>query len=254
MTIPLTCSGCGDRMQAPDSLAGQKVRCPNCQTVLTVPEPVYEAEEIPEGSPPPPPVRPRPLGIPSRPSDEPQVQVEEEEERRPCPMCGEMIMVSARKCRFCGEIFDPGLRRQAGSPQEQRTFRTLMNGLGALWIFFACGGFCVLLAGIVAVSDRGADESDVAPMIFFVVTSLCWLVFGICTCRKQIWSVYAGLVFSYLGALGTLAGIVRGADRGQTSAVAVSVFALCLIGAGIVQAHRGIALSGRMNQPRRLSH
>ena len=30
---------------------------------------------------------------------------------RPCPMCGEMILASAVKCRYCGEVFDETLRR-----------------------------------------------------------------------------------------------------------------------------------------------
>lgn len=28
------------------------------------------------------------------------------EERHPCPVCGEMILVDARVCRFCGEKFE----------------------------------------------------------------------------------------------------------------------------------------------------
>src|SRR5262249_4537250 len=43
-----------------------------------------------------------------------------EEQRRPCPMCGEMILVSAVKCRFCGEIFDPALKR-AEERQRRRS-------------------------------------------------------------------------------------------------------------------------------------
>lgn len=42
--------------------------------------------------------------------------------RRPCPACGEMIIMSALKCRFCGEAFDPGLkkkqRRRGGDDDE----------------------------------------------------------------------------------------------------------------------------------------
>lgn len=30
---------------------------------------------------------------------------EETEDRRPCPVCGEMILVGAKVCRFCGEKF-----------------------------------------------------------------------------------------------------------------------------------------------------
>ena len=30
------------------------------------------------------------------------------ENRQPCPACGEMIMATAAKCRFCGEVLDAG--------------------------------------------------------------------------------------------------------------------------------------------------
>jgi hypothetical protein len=45
-------------------------------------------------------------------------------DRRPCPMCGEMIQKDAIKCRFCGEIFDPVLKRaslkQGAGPAEKQ--------------------------------------------------------------------------------------------------------------------------------------
>jgi hypothetical protein len=38
--------------------------------------------------------------------------------QRPCPMCGEMILASAVKCRFCGEVFDPKLKK--GKSKKRR--------------------------------------------------------------------------------------------------------------------------------------
>ncbi|MCO6044121.1 zinc ribbon domain-containing protein [Aeoliella sp. ICT_H6.2] len=34
------------------------------------------------------------------------------EDRKPCPMCGEMIARDAIKCRYCGEVFDPALKKK----------------------------------------------------------------------------------------------------------------------------------------------
>jgi len=51
-----------------------------------------------------PPVNPRPSAVSAPPgADSPTV------DRRPCPICGEMIPATAAKCRFCGEIFDSTL-------------------------------------------------------------------------------------------------------------------------------------------------
>ena len=76
--------------------------------------------------------------------------------RRPCPECGEMIAVGAAKCRFCGAVFDPRLRRSAvrggGTGQSYNGFAITSMVLGIVGI----PGLCVYLwpgviMGIVAV-------------------------------------------------------------------------------------------------------
>jgi hypothetical protein len=71
------------------------VTCPECKASVTVPDSAFAAEEA---------VAPGPAPATS-PAGQPG------EARRPCPMCGEMILASAIKCRFCGEVFDETLRR-----------------------------------------------------------------------------------------------------------------------------------------------
>ncbi len=99
MPIRVDCASCGKKLQVPDSTAGKRVKCPGCQAVLDVPRPgVMETE---------------PAGIAeSRPSRAAVDDASEAEDsgKKPCPMCGEMIVATAAKCRFCGEIFDPELR------------------------------------------------------------------------------------------------------------------------------------------------
>jgi hypothetical protein len=46
-------------------------------------------------------------------------------ERKSCPACGESIAAVAKKCRFCGEIFDEELRR-ASMPQPDGIERMLV--------------------------------------------------------------------------------------------------------------------------------
>jgi predicted RNA-binding Zn-ribbon protein involved in translation (DUF1610 family) len=104
MPIQFECSACGRKIKAPDENAGKKARCPYCQTVIVVPEPVYEAEDASA----PPVGQQDAYGVQAAPSPSPK-----QEERRPCPMCGEMILADAVKCRYCGEIFDEDLKRAA---------------------------------------------------------------------------------------------------------------------------------------------
>jgi hypothetical protein len=43
--------------------------------------------------------------------------------REPCPACGEMIVKGAAKCRFCGEILDPSLKKLEKKKNKARSGR-----------------------------------------------------------------------------------------------------------------------------------
>jgi predicted RNA-binding Zn-ribbon protein involved in translation (DUF1610 family) len=116
MAISFRCPHCGKKLKAPDNAVGKSSTCPGCGNQVTCPEPVYDAEVVemtmePEEAP----------GFsPFADLDEdkaygmvepPRAAEPSTEGRRPCPMCGEMILTTAAKCRFCGEVFDPTLKK-----------------------------------------------------------------------------------------------------------------------------------------------
>jgi predicted RNA-binding Zn-ribbon protein involved in translation (DUF1610 family) len=117
VTIQVKCAKCGTRLKAPDALAGKKAKCPGCGAVLEVPaaeEEILDAE-LAEPAPAAPP-DPGSLLDETEAYDleHPKAAAEAAaESRRPCPACGEMIVSTAAKCRFCGEIFDATLKRKA---------------------------------------------------------------------------------------------------------------------------------------------
>jgi hypothetical protein len=96
---------------APDAAAGKKAKCPKCGGVIVIPTPGVAEEEILEAEPEP------VAGFSDEDFEvEPPAERPAVDDRKPCPMCGEMIQKDAVKCRYCGEIFDPVLKKK-----EQKT-------------------------------------------------------------------------------------------------------------------------------------
>ena len=131
MSISVTCQECGKALKAPDALAGKKAKCPQCGTAVPIPQAVVDAEEIDDEFAPPPskskasakkPSKPKPPDEDEYGSENPfddladyeaSAPAQRMEKRKPCPLCGEMILANAAKCRFCDEILDPKLRKRA---------------------------------------------------------------------------------------------------------------------------------------------
>jgi len=116
MPIEFKCPQCGKAIKAPDAYAGKTAKCPGCGAAIAVPakeEEILEAETV------------EPLSQNSALDDmlkeedeyklanpNPyQSPVPPQENRKPCPACGEMIASNAAMCRFCGEVFDPALKK-----------------------------------------------------------------------------------------------------------------------------------------------
>jgi hypothetical protein len=112
---------------------------------MIVPEPIYEAETIEDDSgfelePEPPPKKEPPSkrswgGRDSSAKD-----------RKPCPACGELIITNAAKCRFCGEIFDPKLKRAAKRKKSSSSYASDDEDLSPVeWTL------CILCSGIACI-------------------------------------------------------------------------------------------------------
>jgi hypothetical protein len=59
------------------------------------------------------------------------------DERQPCPVCGESIAMTARQCRFCGEVLES---RDAADPQSEQSandgysvFTDTVTGVNLRW-------------------------------------------------------------------------------------------------------------------------
>src|SRR5438105_4634580 len=92
MPIVVTCTNCSARLKAPDNIAGKKIKCPKCATILLVPlpqdEPEPAEERVASERPAAPPPRPRPRLADESEEAPPRARKstprhEEEEEDRP---------------------------------------------------------------------------------------------------------------------------------------------------------------------------
>lgn len=196
MAIEVGCPNCGKKLKAPDSLAGRVGKCPACGTRVQLPdapEPpeVMEPEVVDDDS----------LGALAdaagheehasyelaQPPDAP-----EEGDRRPCPMCGEMIATAAVKCRFCGEVFDPKLKK-AMAPRRG----DVPSYLGQSILVTLC---CCLPLGIPAIVYSAQVSSKLAAGDYKGAVAASnnakmwgWIAFGV------------GLAVNVIAALGQLA-------------------------------------------------
>lgn len=150
---------------APDSAAGKKAKCPKCSGVIQIPTPVvneeiFDAEEA--------------ISTPFSDDDfavePPAALPTANADRKPCPMCGEMIQKNAVKCRHCGEIFDPLLRSQAkkGSAPGDDDLSVFE------WIIcILCSGIGCIVGIVYIVQGKPKGKK-------MLLVSLCvWFIWGI---------------------------------------------------------------------------
>ena len=119
--------------------------------MMIVPQAVYDAEEIGAEE-----IGPAALGtgepspLEAAPGDAasppPDPSAGDAQQRRPCPMCGEMIVATAAKCRFCGAIFDPALKKEEERKRTKDADADLTTGD---WIFCILCGWIGCIVGIV---------------------------------------------------------------------------------------------------------
>ncbi len=111
MSIRVTCNSCGAVLKTKDSMAGKVAKCPHCGGRVQIPHPeeeIFDAEEVADDE------------FDFGDMDPSAGMPVERDDRKPCPACGEMIMRKAAKCRYCGEIFDPALKKRARRSRSSR--------------------------------------------------------------------------------------------------------------------------------------
>ncbi len=164
MAIQVTCPSCKGMFNAPDTAAGKRAKCPKCGGVIEIPTPAAEEEVLDaeeEG--------PRPFTDDDF-DVEPPAQLPAQDDRKPCPMCGEMISRDAVKCRYCGEVFDPLLKQKAKKTRKYTHADEDMS-TGDWVVAIICSGIgCI--AGIVWMIQGKPKGKKM--VIVSICASLIW--------------------------------------------------------------------------------
>ena len=123
---------------------------PSLQHGRNLPEPVYEAEVVVTnpGSATPPAFNPYEDlddGTPYAVVDQAPAAEDFSVARQPCPACGEMIVATAARCRFCGEVFGPVAPKPKSKKSKKKSRAAAAGGgsktgLGELLGGLACFG------------------------------------------------------------------------------------------------------------------
>jgi predicted RNA-binding Zn-ribbon protein involved in translation (DUF1610 family) len=186
MPITIQCSGCGKTLTAPDTAAGKKAKCPQCGAITRLPGPETAAAPVGGSDPLADALAAQASSPPTAGGGydlaAPAAAPGTGEDRRPCPMCGEMIPAQAMKCRFCGHVFDPRLNA-AGAAAAGVSSGPIPNYLVQSILVTL---FCCLIFGIIAIvhaaqvntkvaagDHAGAQEASRKAKMW------CWLAFGL---------------------------------------------------------------------------
>ena len=183
MPISVKCFDCGKSLKAPDALAGKKAKCPDCGAIVPIPKAALDAESLDDDPVSKPKSKSKPVEdeydatFDDLADYEAEAPVDETAKRKPCPMCGEMIAKTAAKCRYCGEILDPAMRKRNKSKSGSSSDDELTGVDIALCLLCSNIG-CIV--GIVALirgqTSRGGKMIGIALGFQFLLAILITLV------------------------------------------------------------------------------
>lgn len=151
MTIRFDCEFCGKTLKADDSKGGKKVKCPECEALLTIPAPpseseVYDAEDA------------------SQDDDGEDWDSAGDSGTVACPACGEEKPANKSKCPFCGEGGSKK-KKKSGSRRRSDALGRVQGPAIGLIVCAVIGGLVQALAVIFQLSMGDGEAAQIAGAV-----------------------------------------------------------------------------------------
>lgn len=85
--------------------------------------------------------------------------------RRPCPMCGEMIVATAQKCRFCGESVGAASGRGGKKGRYDKSLGIVRTGITVIYYGLVAMLASCILFGVLLIAMRNAGGAGMTILI-----------------------------------------------------------------------------------------
>jgi hypothetical protein len=250
MASTVTCPGCQVKLKLKPEYAGKKLKCPRCTRVMLIPAArnvtaappkavaakaaAAPAGKVPAGKAPPLPAKTKPKPVPFEDDDAAVVTApaKKKKDRKtdmtPCPECGEMVDVDAKKCPYCKVALE------ADDEEEYKKWRKCPRcgkqmARSVLWTIWGsfymtrlfhhvrCEECGLTYNGTTGKSNRGPAVVCLSTPLL-AIAGIGYFVSWIVKDRGHYeyeWLDTVSLIVAIIGAVGLLAGIVLWMVMGQ---------------------------------------
>ena len=162
--IVFNCPKCGKSLATDEEAAGLTVQCPDCSQAIVIPHKAVAVQ--------PSPATPMPASPPAA-------------QQAACPMCGELILATAKKCKHCGEFLDGSTKSsepaRAKKP-EPKVENLLWKGNPSARYYkcvLICGSTPLLLFALgFTIAAFTSDMAFILLAILFVIPGLLLIPFA----------------------------------------------------------------------------
>lgn len=120
-----------------------------------------------------------------------------------CPFCGEKVLLVAKKCKHCGEFFDPADKSAQQINRKTYILLGLLFGNLGVHNFYAKqngrGAWHLLvqiLAGIFAANSRADDSFGVLAV--FSLVNMLWVCIDLCMNPKKKPAQFSVIMYYFL--------------------------------------------------------